>query len=114
MWSLQLPDSWGEAYSRFCEFGIGRTFQTPSEDWQKEPESLIRLFATARSAVEHMMETFPIVKSKDVKAYSSYRTKETILEIYDAMAEATRTGQQYKARLDPPPGDPKVAHTRST
>src|SRR5208283_4709578 len=30
MWPLQLPDSWGEAYSRFCEVGIGRTFQTPS------------------------------------------------------------------------------------
>jgi len=30
MWSLQLPGSWGEAYSRFCEVGIGRTFQTPS------------------------------------------------------------------------------------
>jgi hypothetical protein len=31
MWSLQLPDSWAEAYSRFCEVGIGRTFQTPSK-----------------------------------------------------------------------------------
>ena len=39
-----------------------------------------------------------------------YRTKRVILEIYDAMAEATRTGAPYATRLDPPPADPRVAH----
>lgn len=32
------------------------------------------------------------------------------LEIYDAMAEAARTGTPYQTRLDPPPADPRVAH----
>ncbi len=27
MCSLQLPESWDEAYTTFCELGIGRTFQ---------------------------------------------------------------------------------------
>ncbi len=50
------------------------------------------------------METFPIVKRKDVQRYGSFRTKELILEVYDAMAEATRTGHPYQTILDPPPG----------
>ena len=35
--------------------------------------------------------------------------KRVILEIYDAMAEAIRTGQPYQTRLDPPPGPPTDA-----
>jgi hypothetical protein len=49
------------------------------------------------------METFPIVKHKDEEKYGEYRTKHVILEIYDEMAEATRTGKSCKTRLDPPP-----------
>src|ERR1700731_1463158 len=30
MCSLQLPESWHEACTTFCELGIGRTFQTSS------------------------------------------------------------------------------------
>lgn len=32
------------------------------------------------------METFPIVKKKDEKAYGRYRTKEAILREYDTLA----------------------------
>lgn len=37
-------------------------------------------------------------------------TKRVILEIYDAMVEAERTGVPYQTRLDPPPADPRAAH----
>ncbi len=60
------------------------------------------------------METFPIVKRKDEAAHGEFRTKRVILEIYDAMAEAARTGTRYQTRLDPPPADPRVAHPEST
>ena len=56
------------------------------------------------------METFPIVKRKDVKQYGEYRTKRVILEIYDEMRRAMETEQPYRTRLDPPPADPAVAH----
>jgi len=56
------------------------------------------------------METFPIVKRKDEQKYGEYRTKRVILEIYDTMAEAIRTGKPYRTLLDPPPADPRVAH----
>jgi len=50
------------------------------------------------------METFPIVKRKDMERYGSFRTKDLILDVYDAMAEAIRTGEPYQTTLDPPPG----------
>jgi len=87
------------------------------------PEQLAALkehFPTPRDAVAYIMDTFPIVKRKDEAAHGHYRTKDTILEIYDEMAaviaenEAARTaGRQptarYQTRLDPPPGPPTDA-----
>ncbi|MDA4088087.1 hypothetical protein MHAS_02732 [Mycolicibacterium hassiacum DSM 44199] len=46
------------------------------------------------------METFPIVKRKDIAAHGEYRTKRLILEIYDAMAEAEKTGVPYVSPFD--------------
>ena len=49
-----------------------------------EYNNLVAYFPTPRSAVEYIMETFPITRRQDVKNYGSYRTKELILEYYDA------------------------------
>jgi len=69
------------------------------------------LYGIARNDVDYIMDTFPIVRRKDEQQFDEYRTKRVILEIYDAMAEAVRTGVAYQTRLDPPPADPRVAHT---
>jgi hypothetical protein len=58
----------------------------------------------------HVMDTFPIVRKSDEKEHGEYRTKRVILELFDAMAEAARTGKPYATRLDPPPADPRVTH----
>jgi hypothetical protein len=50
------------------------------------------------------------VKRKDEAAYGSYRTKETILEIYDEMQESIRTGTEYRTKLEPPLADPRLCH----
>jgi hypothetical protein len=84
------------------------------EEWSREPSSLRDTVATPRNAVEYIMGTFPIVQRDDEKAHGEYRTKRVILEIYDAMADAVRTGQRYQTRLDPPPADPRVAHASRT
>jgi hypothetical protein len=68
------------------------------------------LYGLSRDDADYILDTFPIVKKNDVKAHGEYRTKRVILEIYDAMAEAIRTGVPYVTRLDPPPADPRVAH----
>jgi hypothetical protein len=84
------------------------------------PEQLAQLkryFPTPRDAVAYILETFPIVKRKDEQKYGRYRTKETILEMYDRMqrvmaenADAVAAGRQPSARYDsalnPPPGPP--------
>lgn len=84
--------------------------------------SLLAAFPTPRDAVAYIMDTFPIVRRKDearteqknaageVIKPGRYLTKDTILEIYDAMAESIKTGQPYQTRLNPPPADPACCH----
>lgn len=56
------------------------------------------------------MDFIPIVKHKDEAAHGHYRTKDTILDINDAMQHAIATGQPYQTRLDTPPADSRCCH----
>jgi hypothetical protein len=62
--------------------------------------AFFRLYGIERDDVDYIMETFPIVKRKDIAEHGEYRTKQMILEIYDAMAEAEMTGVPYASPLD--------------
>lgn len=64
------------------------------------------LYGIERDDVAYIMDTFPIVRRKDEERHGEYRTKRVILGIYDAMAEAIRSGRPYQTLLDPPPGPP--------
>lgn len=44
------------------------------------------LYGLEKEEMDYILETFPIVKRKDIAKYGSYRTKETILQLYDAFA----------------------------
>lgn len=101
----------------------------PPFRWDEERRFLIRceldagffhLYGIGREDAYYILDTFPISKRKDEAKYGSYRTKETILSIYDEMAEviaaneaAVAAGRQptaaYRTRLDPPPGPPADA-----
>ena len=59
--------------------------------------AMFLLFGIARADVEYIMETFPIVKRKDEAAFGSYRTKELILDVYDAMQAAIDDGCAYQS-----------------
>jgi hypothetical protein len=86
-----------------------------SDEWERDASPALKAkLPSPRHAVDHIMETFPIVKRKDIEAHGTYRTKDTILSIYDEMAEAIRTGKPYQTRLDPPPADPSCRHAEST
>lgn len=67
--------------------------------------AFFHLFGVDRDAAAYILETFPIIKRKDEAKYGEYRTKRLILEVYDRMADAIRTGAPYQTILDPPPGD---------
>jgi hypothetical protein len=44
------------------------------------------LYGLEKEEMDYILETFPIVKRKDITKYGSYRTKETILQLYDEFA----------------------------
>jgi len=72
--------------------------------------AFFHLYSLSRDDAAYVLDTFPIVRKNDEKAHGEYRTRRVILEIYDALAEAIRSGRPYETRLDPPPADPRVAH----
>ncbi|HEX4680481.1 MAG TPA: N-6 DNA methylase [Gaiellaceae bacterium] len=97
-----------------CDLG----YEGPPFRWDADRRFLLRreldaaffhLYGLARDDVDHVMNTFPIVRDRDVKAHGEYRTKRVILEIYDELADAIDRGVPYETRLDPPPADPRVA-----
>jgi hypothetical protein len=76
-------------------------------DWHTQgTQELLAYLPTPRHAVEYIMETFPIVKRKDLRDYGTYRTKLRILEIYDQMTHCLATNTEYRSTLNPPPGPP--------
>ena len=87
-------------------------YQGPPFRWDEKRRLLIRceldatffhLYGISRDDADYIMETFPIVKRKDEERFGEYRTRRVILEIYDEMEQAKRTGRPYQTRLDPPP-----------
>jgi hypothetical protein len=83
----------------------------PDGGWRRAedetPEQLAALkhdFPQPRDAVAYILDQFPIVRQKDEQAHGRYRTKERILELYDAMLAAQRSGWPYQIALNPAPG----------
>jgi hypothetical protein len=100
-------------------FAAELSYTGPPFRWDEQRRYQIRaeldamffhLYGLERDDVEYVMDTFPIVRDRDVKAHGEYRTKRVILEIYDELAHAIETGQAYQTRLDPPPADPRAAY----
>jgi hypothetical protein len=57
--------------------------------------------------VSHILETFPIVKKKDLESFGTFRTKETILSIYDALTAAIAASTPHQTKLPPSASDSK-------
>ena len=51
------------------------------------------------------MDSFDTLRRREEKPheFGEFRTKRLIVEVYDAMADASRTGKPYQTILDPPP-----------
>jgi hypothetical protein len=76
-----------------------------SGETSEQLATLRKHFPTPRDAVGFILDQFPLVRQKDEQAHGRYRTRERILEIYDAMLAAQRSGRPYQTALDPPPGE---------
>lgn len=63
-----------------------------------------RRLRSGSGVVRRFGELFALADGLEAKQ-GSYRTKDTILGIYDEMQEAVRSGGEYRTRLSPEPGD---------
>jgi hypothetical protein len=100
-------------------FALDVGYDGPPFRWDSQRRFLLRceldaafahLYGLSRDDTAYVIDTFPIVKKNDEKSHGEYRTKRIILEVYDEIADAARTGQPYVTRLVPPPADPRIAH----
>ena len=87
-------------------------YDGPPFRWEEARRFLLRceldaacfhLYGVEREDVAYILDTFPIVARKERAIYGEYRTQRVILEIYDALAAAMRTGEPYTSPLEPPP-----------
>jgi hypothetical protein len=56
------------------------------------------VYGLTREELCAVLESFPVVKKRDIRDHGEYRTKCIILEYYDALAEAARIGRPYVMR----------------
>lgn len=101
------------------EFARDTGYLGPPFRWDPDRRFLLRgeldalffqLYGIERDDVVHILDTFEIVRREEERRHGEYRTKRVILEMYDEMADAKRSGTEYATRLDPPPADPSAAH----
>ncbi|MFV2008443.1 MULTISPECIES: Eco57I restriction-modification methylase domain-containing protein [unclassified Micromonospora] len=103
------------AYTAYDMRGISSVVGDAGQPFRWDPQrrELLRaeldaayfhLYGVDRDDVDYIMETFKVVREKDERAHGEFRTKRLILERYDAMADAIRTGTPYQTPLDPSPG----------
>ena len=71
---------------------------SPAE-WGMDYPQLSEMFPNPRDAVDYIMDTFPIVKRKDIAKHGDYRTKLVILHIYDQMQRQSRLANRIRRCL---------------
>ncbi|MCS6856716.1 MAG: N-6 DNA methylase [Sandaracinaceae bacterium] len=70
--------------------------------WAELHAAFFHLYGLSQEELEHVMESFPIIKSQDMQNHGEYRTKRLVLERYKAMAEAIASKTPYRSPLGPP------------
>jgi hypothetical protein len=64
--------------------------------WDEERRARLRaeldavyahLYGLTKGELDYILETFPIVKKRDIERYGNYRTKELILKYYDEYSD---------------------------
>jgi hypothetical protein len=89
-WQDQTVESW--LSPRILELAAT---DTHLHGWTPDRRALLRaeldaaffhLYSVSREDLDYIMETFPIVKRRDIAEHGSYRTKELILDAYDRIA----------------------------
>lgn len=73
--------------------------------------AMLHLYALDRDDVEHVLDSFPVVRRYEERDLAEFRTKRLVLAAYDSMTVAASTGVPFISPLDPAPGQ-GPRHTR--
>lgn len=76
--------------------------------------ALFHLYGIARIDVEYVLETFTLLKRRELDRSGRFETKEMILNVYDEMSKCVQAGREYCTRLSPPPAHPSLTHDPTT
>lgn len=88
-----------------CDLGYGGepfTWDTERRFWLRaELDALyFILYGIGRADSEYIMDTFPIVRRKDVATHGTYRTKDAILSVYDELQGlGLERLEEYRSRV---------------
>ena len=98
-------------YTAFDLTGFARDLKYPGDPftWNDERRFWLRaeldalyfiLYGIDRDDVDYIMDTFPIVKRKDIATHGTYRTKDAILAIYDELQTlGLERFREYQSRV---------------
>jgi len=62
--------------------------------------AMFHLFGIRREDLEYVMDSFNIIKRKDLAVHGTYRTKDLILSIYDEIHAALVAGTEYRSSFE--------------
>ena len=94
-------------------------YDGPPFRWDPERRAILRaeldaaffhLYGVDGADADYILNTFPVVRDKEIREHGEYRTRRLVLERFDALAVAIASGTPYVSPLSPPPADPRVAH----
>jgi len=72
------------------------------------------LYGLERSDVEYVLQSFPVLRNNEERAYGEYRTARLVLTAFDALVTAQTLGEPYRSPLDPPRGEDRQRHPPRT
>ena len=121
-WASKRLDDWGIdrvlelAYTswRLQPYAVDLTDEGAPFRWLPERREQLRaeldgamfhLYGLARGEVEHVLDSFPVVRKNEERDLGEFRTKRLVLQAYDGITAAEAAGTPYVSPLDPPPGD---------
>jgi hypothetical protein len=67
--------------------------------------AMMHVYGLQRDEVEHVLDSFLVLRKYEERDHGEFRTKRLVLEYYDAMATAAETASPYRTPIDPPPGE---------
>lgn len=81
----------------------------PPFRWDPERRAILRaeldaaffhLYGIDRADTEYILDTFPVLRDKEIREHQEYRTRRLVLERYDALAAAIASGTPYASPIE--------------